>query len=469
MKLKLFLSVIGWILCQTVTNGEVLRKATTLDRQLQQTDPAMLAREARLRGDPKRGAVVFHRSAAACVNCHASGEGASPLGPNLARLREGVDPSQLTDSYLIESLVTPSRAIRPGYETVKILTDDGSTVSGILVEQNERELVLRSASDLERPIRIDRSTIEAQSRESLSMMPDGLMSAMKDLSQFYDLAAYVLEVADGGMQRAAELKPTAEQLAIKEDWLNLDHAGILKKLKTKDFEAGQAIYHGYCVDCHGADGNRPTLPTARAFGTQKMKFGSDPFKMFMTLTKGNGLMGSMSHLTPYERYQVVHYIREGFMKEKNPEYAAVDQKYLDSLPKGTEDGTKVPSVDRDYGPALASNLERRVRSALTIRLKEHAIAYDLHTMNQADAWKGGFLDLDDTPHIRNRGEGTAKPKGSSIAALQGWEWGHDGTLDYPRSDLLPRGPMPRHWMDYHGYYLHGEQVILSYAVDAARF
>jgi len=436
-----------------------------MEQLLKAADISELVNETRRRGDSRRGAVLFYRSAAACVNCHASGDGPSPLGPNLANLQEGVNTAKLTDEYLIRSLLFPSQDIRAGYETAKVLTDDGTVFTGIIVEDNPQQLILRSASDLEHPITVSKESIEAKTIDTQSLMPDGLMSGLRDQSQFFDLAAYVIEVARGGLQRARELKPTAEQLTIKEDWIDLDHAGILKQLDAKDFKAGRRIYEGFCVDCHGADGNRPTLPTARAFGTQKMKFGADPLRMFMTLTRGNGLMGPMSHLTPRERYQVVYYIREQFMKPTSSEYTDIDRNYLASLPKGTQDGTAVPSVDRDYGPALGSQLERRVRSALTINLGDVSACYDLHTMSLADAWKDGFLDLDDTQHIRSRGEGTANLKGTRLVGLQGWQWGHDGTLDYSHDGFLPRGPMPSSWVNYRGYYLHENQVILSYQID----
>ncbi len=120
---------------------------------------------------------------------------------------------------------------------------------------------------------------------------------------------------------------------------------------------------------------------------------------------------------------------------------------------------------RDYGPALASQLERKVSSALTIDLGRMTVSYNLHSLDQAGIWQGGFLDLADTQHQRPRGEGTANPQGESVAGFQGWQWGHDGTLDYPRQGLLPRGPLPKHWLDYHGHYLHGQHVVLSYAID----
>jgi len=458
--------IVACLLLQTEIRSETLRQAESLEKLLKAADVADLVRETRLRGDPRRGALVFYRSAAACVQCHSSGEGPSQLGPNLANLNQGIDSTQLTDEYLVESLLVPSKHIRAGFETVTVLTDDGRTITGIVVEENPQQLVLRSASNLTQTVTINKDSIETRTTSKLSMMPEGLISALRDQSQFFDLASYVIRVARGGPKEADELKPSTDQIAIKQDWLHLDHAGILKKLNKKDFEAGQAIYQGFCIDCHGADGNRPALSTARAFGTQKMKFGAEPLQMFMTLTRGNGLMGAMSHLTPKERYQAIHYIRERFMKPTNAEYSAFDQRYLASLPKGTEDGTAVPTVERDFGPALGSQLERRFPSVLTMRIGENvSLCYDLHTMNQADIWRGGFLDLDETQHIRDRGEGTARPRGESIAELQGWQWGHGETLDYSRDGLLPRGPMPPDWMDYRGYFLHNAQVVLSYRID----
>lgn len=439
---------------------QTLRHPEPLEAQLKATDLSALAREVQLRGDPRRGALVFFTSPAACVQCHAGGEDASPLGPDLAK-PEG----KPTPEYLIESIVFPSAKIRKGYETVSILTDEGQVLSGMVAREDEDEIVLRDASDLLRDVRVSRDSIESIRRTELSMMPDGLIPVIGDLRSFYDLAAYVIEVAQGGPQRAAELKPSEEELRVADDIADLDHAGILKKLGRRDFDAGEAIYHGYCNSCHGSDGNTPSLATARAFGKQKLKFGSDPYAMFMTLSRGNGMMAPMTQLTPKERYQVVHYIREAFIKPGGLDEIKVDADYLAGLPEGSDPGDRVLSVDRDFGPALASQLERRINSALTLRLGELTLSYDLHSLNVAGVWSGGFLDLDNTQHIRGRGEGTADPASPLIDLLSFRRWGHDGTLDYPTEHLPPRGPMPREWLDYRGHYLHGDRAVLSYAID----
>ena len=153
------------------------------------------------------------------------------------------------------------------------------------------------------------------------------------------------------------------------------------------------------------------------------------------------------------------------MKDSNPDYEKITKEYLAALPKGTEDGTYIEPVDRDFGPALASQLRREFSSVLTVPLGPITVSYDLHTMNQADVWAGGFLDLTQTQHARDRGEGTANPNGASLPSLAAWQWGHDGSMDYSREGFRPRGPIPGHWLDYRGHYVHGQKVVLKYLID----
>ena len=445
------------------TAAETVRQPVPFIEQLKSVSSEDLAQEARQRGDARRGALIFYTTAASCVHCHTKSNDqatpqSSPLGPDLTTRRK------VSDVHLVESLLYPSKVIHKDYETKSILTTSGEVVVGLVSDENEKTLTVRSASDLERTRIISNDDIEAIKTNSQSVMPEGLVATIGNLRDFLDLTLYLIEVAEGGKLRAEKLMPEPEQLEFKDDTLDLDHAGIIGKFRTRDFETGKGIFHGYCFNCHGDDGNSPSLPTARAFGTDKMRFGSDPFQMFMTLSKGKGLMAAMRHLTPKERYQVVHYVREQFMKPSNPDYFKVDKEYLQSLPKGTRNGSEQPVINRDRGSTLASQLGREFSSVLNVTLGSTTISYDLHSMDQAGIWDGG-LDLTQTQHIRDRGEGTVTPAGEAIEAFSGWAWGHDGTLDYPREDLLPRGPMPQHWMNYHGHYNHGQRVVLSYSID----
>ncbi len=450
------LALIAALVCQ----ASAQTTPQNLDEMLKGADVKMLAREARRRGNAERGALVFYTSSAACIKCHTSGAAKSPLGPDLAALGEAV-----TDEHVVEAILHPSLKIRKGYESVSVITDEGKTIVGMVADDRKDEIVLRDATNLEQEIVIKKSEIDETVISRISMMPDGLAMGLRNQSEFYDLVRYVIDVTQGGVERAAALKPSAEELAATDDTKDLDHAGIIKRLSKRDLKAGGGIYGGLCANCHGVDGNKPSLPNARAFAAQKLKFGADPYKMFLTLSHGNGLMGPALQLSPKERYQVIHYIRETFMKDRNPDYSPVAPEYLTSLPKGTGNG-EAPSRKRpDVGPALASQLERRVSSALTIKLGKMTISYDLHSMDQAGVWNGGFLDVNATQHMRGRGEGVPLPHGEKIEGLSGWQWGHGGTLDYSREGLLPRGPLPGKWFDYRGHYLHGDRVVLSYKID----
>lgn len=455
---RLFISSICLMIASAATPA--FAQTATLQEIFESVDANRIANEARLRGDPQRGAIVFYASAASCAKCHVTGEGQSPLGPDLTRLGDTI-----TDVHLVESLLQPSKSIREGYETVQLLTVEGEVRSGMLVSEDEKEIVLRDAANLHVNISIAKDDIDDRSQAKISMMPSGLVATLKSPREFLDLVSYLFAIHDGGRQRAAELKPTSEQLIPKDDTLNLDHAKIIRLVENRKLNRGKQIYESTCCQCHGLDGNTPSLATARAFGTQKLKFGADPYSMFKTLSHGNGLMAAASALSPRERYEVVAYIRERFMKDSNPDYFPVTPKYLSALPQGTDMGDFKLDPDRDYGPALASQLGRDVNSALTIKLGDISIAYDLHTMDQAAIWAGGFLDVDQTQHKRGRGEGYPKPRGEKIGTLDLWQWGHDGTLDYSTTDVLPRGPLPNDWLDYHGHFLYGDQIVLSYSID----
>lgn len=462
--MKSFLLTFTLVFCLTGTliqSASAQPPASQLEQQLKQADLGQLVLEAKRRGNPKRGALLFYKSVAACIKCHNTGQDASPLGPDLTKTDK-----TLSDEYLIESILFPSKKIKKGFETVTLVTNDGKLVSGLVSEDRNEALVLRDAANLEKEIIVSKKEIDDKTLGKKSMMPEGLVATLNNQGEFYDLASFVIEIARGGTPRAAELKPSAEALIVKDDTQNLDHAGILRRLNQRDFNEGKRIFNGLCKNCHGRNGNKPSLATARAFGTQPLKFGADPYRMFLTLSKGNGLMGPMQHLSPKERYQVVHFIREEFMKPKNPAYAKVTPEYLKGLPKGTLSGEIDLNIERDFGPALASQLGRITTSALTVKLQDKTtISYDLHSMNQTGVWQGGFLNLKATQHIRGRGEGVPQPEGTVLEGLAGWQWGHDGTLDYPRDGLRPRGPLPEKWYEYKGHYLNGKQLVLSYTID----
>jgi len=122
------------------------------------------------RGDPSRGQQVFRRDDLACLKCHAIAGSGGRVGPDLS----SIGASAQID-YLVESLLVPGKAVKEGYHSMIVETDEGRIVTGIPVRRDDQELVLRDAEDHETTIPTD--SIEEESMGG-SMMPVGLVESL---------------------------------------------------------------------------------------------------------------------------------------------------------------------------------------------------------------------------------------------------------------------------------------------------
>ncbi len=250
---------------------------------------------------------------------------------------------------------------------------------------------------------------------------------------------------------------------------NVDHAGIISSWNGESLDRGRQIFQFACAPCHGTDGIHTVNPQSRPFAVDRFQNGADPFSLFRTITGGFKNMPSQAWMTPEQRYDVIQYIRETFLKTLNPsQYTRVDRAYLDALPRFNPDGATAAGANpqRDYGPALESQLGTRVSDALTVKLSgDVAVSYDVHRLRLGGAWQGGFLDLSRTGHFQQRGEGQPTPDGKPLRGLANWSWAFNGRFDYSTNDLPPRGPLPDEWMRYRGHYINGWRTVLAYRVD----
>jgi len=158
-----------------------------LEEELLAADPVQLAAMARGRGNAARGKKLFYDARSTCATCHDPAGGTARIGPNLAEL-----PTKLTDAEVVEAILHPSKRIEPAYMQVAVLTDDGKQVTGIKVEENDREVVLRLLTEPE-PVRIPRDKVDEITVSPVSLMPAGLTQLLKDRREFNDLLRYLLE------------------------------------------------------------------------------------------------------------------------------------------------------------------------------------------------------------------------------------------------------------------------------------
>jgi cytochrome c5 len=146
-----------------------------------------------------------------------------------------------------------------------------------------------------------------------------------------------------------------------------DHAEIVAGWNAKTLEEGATIYKTLCVVCHGTKEQPGSLPTALRFAEGQFKNGSDPFSMYLTLTKGFGQMVPQPQYTTAQKYAVIHYIRETFLRPHNPsQLKDID---LASLPRGLAraeaekiDTTLPPYQRMELGNALVLDAMRSLRT-----------------------------------------------------------------------------------------------------------
>ena len=118
--------------------------------------------------DAGRGRAVFQKS---CAPCHVHGSMGSALGPNLTG-SWGNGPD-----YFIDNLVDPNAVVGPDYQLTVIVTDEGSSINGILAEETPTTLVLKTPEGL---VTVAKEQLEERRTSPVSMMPTGLLEQMPE-------------------------------------------------------------------------------------------------------------------------------------------------------------------------------------------------------------------------------------------------------------------------------------------------
>lgn len=480
-----FLAAIDW--CNEIAEAQFL------EQELLHVAPRDLAEMAKREGDAARGAIVFFQPSMACSKCHSVGDGfQTSLGPHLA-----ADKEPLTNEGIVEAVLDPSRSIRKGFESASILTLDGETLTGLLVERTDAKVVLRDGNN--QLVTVLHKDIDSFVNQTKSIMPAGQINQLTSRQQFLDLIRYLIEIRDGGVSRSKELQPSEALLTLKlpEYEERIDHAGFINDWGPDSLARGEAIYQRVCGNCHGTKEQMGSLPTAMRFAEGKFKNGSDPLSMYRTLTRGFGFMPAQTWMVPSQKYDVLHYLRETYLRSHNPsQLAPVDPNFLASLPKGDTRGPEPSKIEAwsamDYGSSLTHCFETPGQTlniaykGTAVRLDSGAggvsrgeqwMIFDTDTLRVSAAWhaqEGGkgsrFIDWRD---IQLNGEHQIHPRVSGnvvFANGNGPGWADPSTSSFADDqrvegrDHRRYGPLPKKWGRFHGLYHHGSKVVFSYSI-----
>ncbi len=335
---------------------------------------------------------------------------------------------------------------------------------------------------------------------------------MMDQKEFAMVANRLIEPVEAFVPRDVQYILSVDDVGDTE--ADIDHAALIDDFNMGNYERGEWIYNNNCITCHGNQDFEGSIPLSRKFWSQPFKAGFDPFSMYQTLTRGYGSMPAQMALTPQQKYDVIVYIRENFIKKNNvDQYFKVTPGYLAKLPKGTSIGPEAkpyhPWSDMDYGNFFINTYEvadektgiKRYHSprptpfkdedyrennfaykGIAVRLDEGPggvsegnawMIFDHDVIRVSGGWTGkGFIDwegilLNDQHETYPRNIGHVH---FETPVGPGWANPTTGSFEdnrFTARDGRKFGPLPKPWANYKGLYHHGNQVIISYSVGNA--
>jgi putative heme-binding domain-containing protein len=140
---------------------------------------AKLTPEFIAKGDQSRGRLIFSQ---VCATCHKLyGEG-NLIGPDLT------GSGRHDVGYLIENIADPSAVVAADFTLVVVTLKDGRVLSGIISARTEQTLTVKMIG---METTVDKSDIVKQEQLPISMMPEGLLTALKE-EQVRDLVSYLM-------------------------------------------------------------------------------------------------------------------------------------------------------------------------------------------------------------------------------------------------------------------------------------
>lgn len=165
------------------------------------------------KADAARGEIIFRRKELQCLACHGVGGAGGQVGPDLT----SIGASAQRD-YVIDSLLTPNKAVKEGFNAIRVVTLDDKVYLGIKVREVNGLLVLRTPEDKEVTIPVKDV---AERGDTKSIMPEGLTDQLTK-QEFADLSRFLSELGKVGgayapskarvVRRWQVIEPTGDNL-----------------------------------------------------------------------------------------------------------------------------------------------------------------------------------------------------------------------------------------------------------------
>jgi putative heme-binding domain-containing protein len=130
-------------------------------------------------GNRDHGKAVFRR---VCINCHKVHHEGADLGPDMTQVGK-----RLAAVKLVESIIDPNAEVDAKYLSTLVVTDEGKSISGLLVSETPDQLVIYDGKEQQT---IPVASIEERVKLKQSSMPEGLAATLSP-TEFLDVITYL--------------------------------------------------------------------------------------------------------------------------------------------------------------------------------------------------------------------------------------------------------------------------------------
>lgn len=267
---------------------------------------------------------------------------------------------------------------------------------------------------------------------------------------------------------------------------------LIKQWDQASLKRGEERYTQTCQICHGTVAKVGQFPDALRFSQGKFKNGAAPHEMFQTIKHGFGqFMPAHPSMSDQEIYDVIHFLRERFVKPNNPsQYVKIDETYLAkaSTMKLVAQQNKLPPwLMMDYGPTMSATYNLgaySVMKGIAVRLDPgHGgvtkgrswILFDQDTLQPAAGWEGVFSDYKIISLAGNRVPDDQHQRLSNIRFAMPNEpaWANPATGDFKDLRFVGRdqkryGPLPLAWGRFVGVHYQQDRPIIEYRIAKRR-
>lgn len=141
----------------------------------------------------ERGRSLFF--SAKCAACHRLAGLGGAIGPDLTSI-----PNKFDERYLVEAIVHPSKNISDQYGSSRVLTSDGTILTGLVIEKDNGDLTVYPIDENAKAVEIDADDVELIEESKVSQMPEGLLDRL-GRDEVRDLVNYLMSAGNPNDKR----------------------------------------------------------------------------------------------------------------------------------------------------------------------------------------------------------------------------------------------------------------------------